>query len=47
MEGYEAMTQEKVKVVDPKKKILETVLPHFKTDGEGFAVFQGNFRERM
>ena len=44
MEGYEGISQDKEKVIDPKKKkVLEIVLPHLKTDAEGYAVFQGIF----
>ena len=28
-------------VLNPKKKILEKALEHFKTDGEGFVVWKG------
>jgi len=42
LDGYDKISQEKEKVIDPKKKkVLELVLPHLKTDEEGFAVFQG------
>lgn len=41
LEGYDKISQEPEKVIDPKKKILETVLPHLKTDSEGYATFQG------
>lgn len=41
LEGWEGITQAKEKAIDPKKKILETVLPKFEVDAEGYAVFQG------
>ena len=48
MEGYDAISQEKEKPIDPKKKkVLEIVLPHLKTDADGYAVFQGRFSRRI
>jgi len=42
LEGYDGISQDKEKVIDPKKKkVLEIVLPHLKTDENGYAVFQG------
>eukprot|EP00330_Aristerostoma_sp_ATCC50986_P005165 CAMPEP_0114594314 /NCGR_PEP_ID=MMETSP0125-20121206/15956_1 /TAXON_ID=485358 ORGANISM="Aristerostoma sp., Strain ATCC 50986" /NCGR_SAMPLE_ID=MMETSP0125 /ASSEMBLY_ACC=CAM_ASM_000245 /LENGTH=756 /DNA_ID=CAMNT_0001794465 /DNA_START=70 /DNA_END=2340 /DNA_ORIENTATION=+ len=42
VEGYEdKISQEMEKVVDPKKKILEKLLPLLKADAEGYATFMG------
>lgn len=44
LDGFDGISQSKEKVIDPKKKILETVLPHLKTDSEGYASFLGKMR---
>ena len=41
LEGFEGISQEKEKVVNPKHKILEKCLPYTKTDEEGCAHFKG------
>ena len=41
LEGWDGIPQDKAPVIDPKKKVLETVLPHLHTDAEGYAVFKG------
>jgi len=39
LEGYDKMTQDKEKVLDPKHKILEKCFPGLKTDAAKFASF--------
>jgi len=41
VEGYDKITQDKEKVIDPKKKVLETVMPALKTDDSLEATFLG------
>ena len=42
LEGYEQLfTEEKVAIINPKKKILERCLPLFKTDAEGYVTWNG------
>jgi aminoacyl tRNA synthase complex-interacting multifunctional protein 1 len=42
LEGHEQLfTEEKVAIINPKKKILERCLPLFKTDAEGYVAWNG------
>ena len=43
LDGFEEFFESKeiMPVLNPKKKILEKSLEHFKTDGEGFVVWKG------
>lgn len=42
LEGHEQLfTNDKVALINQKKKILERCLPLFKTDEEGFVVWNG------
>jgi aminoacyl tRNA synthase complex-interacting multifunctional protein 1 len=43
LEGYESIfkAEERPSVLNPKKKVLEKCLEHFKTDGEGYVVWKG------
>jgi len=42
LEGHEALfTNDKVAIINPKKKILERCLPLFKTDAEGYVIWNG------
>jgi hypothetical protein len=42
LEGHEQLFgNEKVAIINPKKKILERCLPLFKTDAEGYVIWNG------
>jgi hypothetical protein len=42
LEGHEQLfTNDKVALINPKKKILERCLPLFKTDAEGYVIWNG------